>query len=73
MRANYQSDTPVCFKLTNETNNSLTDSFSNKSTTYHFTVHGKDLLSLVCQWTHYGGHETICAVHIVTHVNLSIG
>jgi len=38
--------------------------------TCHFTVHGKDFLSLVCQWTHYGGHETICVVHIITHMNL---
>ena len=38
--------------------------------TCHFTVHGKDLLSLVCQWTHYCGHETICVVHIITHMNL---
>jgi len=41
--------------------------------TCHFTVHGKDLLSLVCQWTYYGSHETICVVHIITHMNLSRG
>ena len=39
--------------------------------TCHFTVHGKDFFALVCQWTDYGGHETISAVHIITHMNLS--